>query len=374
MRRPRCLFVVSRDFGEYVTAQLFTRGQALDARFAVPATLAPFVDAEHAATYRDVADLEALSHALQPDFVLLCSGYLFAVNNLISPAALAHWLAALRGRGVTVATTDPWLALDDASPGAGFSVTSVRQGGIVPGLSEAMARLHAQLRALFAGLPHVYAVPMERARPNVYSFFNPRFVADAPAAAAGEERWVFVLSREDHAYLEGFGGDAFRARLEHHVARLAAPDGQRVTFVGPPALAPFFSGRFPEGKVEYSAFCTATAFERTLREASVVGYWNVLSSSLLYCMYYRVPPVFFGAGHQVKIRAGLYDHAVQQVYGGDAPRMLDWQGTWPAEPYRLVSEFGIAPWLDQVAARHERSPAPEVIVEAMMSSRASEPA
>ena len=374
MRRPRCLFVLSRDFGEYVTAQLFTRGQALDARFVLPAALAPFIGAENAAAYRNLADLEALSQALQPDFVMLCSGYLFAVNNLLSPAALAQWLAALRGRGITVATTDPWLALDDANPGAAFSIASVSQGGVVPQLSEGMARLHAQLRSLFAGLPHVYAVPMERARPNVYSFYNPQFTANAPEpAAGGDGRWVFVLSREDHAYLEGFGGASFRERLEYHVARLAATGGNRVTFIGPPALAPFFAGRFPDaGKVEYLAYCSASTFERTLREASVLGYWNVLSSSLLYCLYHRVPPVFFGAGHQVKIRAGLYEHAVQQVYGGDAPRMLDWQDTWPAEPDRLVRELGIDVWLGQVAARHRRSPAPLEIVETMMSNRASE--
>lgn len=370
MRPPRCLFVLSRDFGEYVTAQLFTRGQALEATFAVPLTLAPFIDAQNVSAYRDIADLEALSQARQPDFVMLCSGYLFAVNNLFPPAALAHWLAALRGRGITVATTDPWLALDDAHPGAAFSVSSVRQGGVVPQLSEAMARLHAQLRALLADIPHVYAVPMALARPKVFSFFNPRFAADMPAPGGG--RWVFVLSREDHAYLEGFGGAAFRERLGHHVERLAAPAGHRVTFIGPPALAPFFAGRFTESKVEYLAFCTASTFERTLREASAVGYWNVLSSSLLYCMYYRVPPVFFGPGHQVKIRTGLYDHAVEHVYGGNAPRMLDWQGTWPAEPDGLVRALGIGPWLEQVAARHQRSPAPCEIVEAMMAQRASE--
>ena len=204
MSARRALFVLSSDYGEYVTANLFSRGQPFARHFAVPAALAGAIGAQtqEASVYSGVEDLEAIVGRQQPHFVVFASGYLFAVNGLIAPDGLARLISQLRARDVAVATTDPWLRIWQLRPGARFAIHSVRLGAEDEASSRAMNQLRERLERDLASVPHLFAVPLPAQGGCCHSFFNPRFAAAAPAPGDRQyDDWMFVLSREDLAYL-----------------------------------------------------------------------------------------------------------------------------------------------------------------------------
>jgi hypothetical protein len=94
----------------------------------------------------------------------------------------------------------------------------------------------------------------------------------------------------------------------------------------------------------------------------VVIYWNVLSSSLLYCLYNRVAPVFFGTGHQTKVCRGLLDHVVRNVYCNDAPPVLDPSIPLAADADTLLDQLQVMPWLDRLRDVYVGLPGPAEIL------------
>jgi hypothetical protein len=358
----RVLALVSADFGEYVTASLFCRGQPFEARFVLPPALAPY--AERATVYRSFADVERLVEELRPDLLLLASGYLFAVNNLASPAELDSLLEGARRQGVRVATTDPWLRIWAFSPATRFAIHSVRRGGEDAALSGRMNALQASLEARLEALPHLFAVPLA-GRAAWRSFFNPA-LASRPSPSA-QDLWLFVLSREDLAFA---GAEArFHAALEARVEELLARSANRLVFVAPPAIGRFLAERWPgEPRLEHFAACDFARFEALVREASVVAYWNLLSSSLLYCLYFGVPPIFFGAGHMAKVCPGLEAHAARQVYRDHPPRIRSLDAPLEADPGRLIREERLDEWVLGLRAEYARSSAPAQVLESLLEA------
>jgi hypothetical protein len=366
MKPRRVLFALSADFGEYVTASLFSRGSGFAAQFALPPQLARYAPAGQAnvSVYEGMDDLAALAARLRPDVAVLASGYLFPVNRLATPEALRDLLARLGQAGCAVATTDPWLRVWSLRPGSRFAIHSVRKGGVDAELSDRMQALQHHLEQLFRDVPHLYAAPMPTTTGTSLPFFNPAFAKLAARRDGGSDDWLFVISKEDYAFLSGFDGENFHGALEARIRELLSRARNRLRFVGPPALGRFLHARWRgEPRVEYLAYCDFQSFESALRQAKVVAYWNVVSSTLLYCLYYRVPPVFFGAGHQAKVCSGFYEHAVGLLYRDRAPRLLDLKAQLPADPDALTEQLGIAPWLDAIGADYTRLPAPDQVIE-----------
>jgi hypothetical protein len=359
MSRPRVLCLLSADFGEYVTASLFARGQPFDVHFALPPALAAFMPAGQRghSVYADFSQAHALVTSARPDVVLLASGYLFAVNRLAAPEALEAFVRFVRNSGAALATTDPWLRIWALRPGTRFAIHSLATGGEDAALSARMCALQASLEALFAGVPHLFAVPLADAQRRWLPFFNHAFgrAATVRAAAGG---WLFVLSKEDYIFLAGFEKQAFFERLEQRIRRLLARPENRLRFVAPPEIGRWLGERWgDEPRVQHIAFCDFARFERLLREASVVAYWNILSSSLLYCLYHGIPPVFFGAGHLAKVCPGLETHAAQHVYCGRPPPLIEAEDLEP-DAEKLVQEKGLRAWVAGLREEYARSPAP----------------
>lgn len=358
MSRPRVLCLLSADFGEYVTASLFARGQPFDVHFALPPALARFVPegARGHSTYENFAQAQALVASARPDVVLLASGYLFSVNRLAAPEALAALVQSVRASGAALATTDPWLRIWALRPGSRFAIQSLRQPGEDAALSAQMTALQASLEALFAGVTHLFAVPLADAQRAWVPFFNAAAVQAARPAAG---QWLFVLSREDYVFLAGFERQTFFERLELRIRALLARAENRLRFVAPPEIGRWLEERFgSEPRVRHVAFCDFATFERLLRESRVVAYWNILSSSLLYCLYFGIAPVFFGAGHLAKVCPGLEAHAGRHVYRGRPPELLD--GDAPLEPdtEKLVRDMELDAWVAGLRQDYAKSPAP----------------
>jgi len=359
MSARRVLFALSSDYGEYVTANLFSRGQPFARHFAVPAALAGAIggQAEEASVYSGAEELEAIVARQQPDVVVLASGYLFAVNGLISPGDLARLVSRLRERKVAVATTDPWLRIWTLRPGARFTIHSVRRGAEDEASSRAMNELRERLERDLTSLPHLYAVPLA----GQECFFNARFAA---AAAAPSDRpydeWLFVLSREDLAYLSP---QTFLPALLARIEEILARPRNRVTLIGPRALQSALGAHAEQPRLRISDGMDFARFEAAVRGASIVAYWNLLSASLLYCLYCGVPPIFFGRGHQVRVCDGLFEHAAEHVYRGRAPRVLDLAASIEPDAGALAQQLGLRSWLDDLRTQYARAASPRDVIE-----------
>jgi hypothetical protein len=183
--------------------------------------------------------------------------------------------------------------------------------------------------------------------------------------AADTDEWLFVLSQQDMALLPA---EDFFGQLESRIAELLAAPRNRLRFVGPASVRRFLSRTFAgEPRVEYLAFCDFAAFEAAVLRARVVAYWNALSASALYCLYHGVPPVFFGQGHQAAVCEGLYEHAVEHVYRGAAPSMLELGRPFETDARALIAACGLHSWLDRIRQDYALLPAPSRILDQLCS-------
>ena len=359
----RCLFALSADFGEFATANLLSRGQPFERRFALPPALAAQAGAlDGAARYDSLEQLRAVIDRERPDAVVLGSGYLFAINGLFGPEALAAQVGELRARGIALATTDPWLRLRALRPHARFAIHSVSRGGIDEAQSAKVLALQRRLEAILGTVAHVAVTPA----PLAHACFNPAFARPPPPPAAADE-WLLVLSRQDLNYL---ANDEFLRHLASRLEELLKVPRNRARFVAPPLIGRFLQERFSgEARVEYLAAPDFAAFEEAVLRARVVAYWNALSASALYCLYHNVTPVFFGRGHQAKVCEGLYEHAVEHVYRGQPPPMLELAAPLgeEADAAALIERRALRAWLGRLRADYERLPAPSQVLERLCS-------
>jgi hypothetical protein len=369
MSGRRLLFVLSSDYGEYVTANLFSRGQPFGRHFAVPAALAGAAGAQphEVSGYSGVEDLEAIVARLQPHCVVLASGYLFTVNGLLAAQQVAGFISGLRERDIAVATTDPWLRIWKLRPAARFTIHSVRRGAEDESRSRVLNELRERLEHDFASVPHLFAVPLPAAAGRCYSFFNPRF-ASAASVDREYDDWLFVLSREDLAYLPAQSlVPALRGRIEEILAR----PRNRVTLIAPPALQSAVAAQVAQRpRLRLATAMDFAQFEAAVRTASIVAYWNVLSASLLYCLYYGVPPIFFGRGHQARVCDGLFEHAAEHVYRGRPPRVLELAAPIETDAGMLAQQLGLRPWLEFLRAEYARAASPHDLVERLIAQPA----
>jgi hypothetical protein len=377
MKQVRVMFALSDDFGEYVTANIFSRGQPFYMLYALPPRLMRYVPAgqENMVPYDGVNDLLAIARQAKVDVVVLASGYLYPVNRIATPDELRELTLQLTKAGHVLATTDPWLRIWALRPNSHFEVYSMRTQGVAPELSQKMQALQDFLEHVFQGVPHLFAAPIVARGPNWMSFYNPQFASQAPLPAPRDrdvDEWLFVISKEDYIFLSGLERERFFSGLEARIKELLLRPCNRLRFIGPPALGAFLLDRWPsEPRVEYAAFCDFHTFESALRRAKVVAYWNVISSTLLYCLYYRIPVVFFGKGHQARICRGLFEHAVEHLYQGVAPHLLDLDAPLITDADALIERLGIIDWLDRIGSEFARLPPPEQVVAELMRQNAN---
>lgn len=368
MSPPLCLFVVSADFGEFVTATLFSRGQPFRSHFLLPPRLAQYVapDLQAATVYTSIKDIEQWVTEWRPDLIIFASGYLFAVNGLITPASLADFVRRTRDRGILMATTDPWLGVWQMDPQARFDIYSIRRGESDPLQSARMNALQRDLNRVFHDVDHLYAVPLSRAGSRAHSFYNSRFahsgVAQTGADQTSHDNWLMVLSREDYALLAGRFPEVFLSAFCQRVEEIASQGRNRLVIIGPPEIGSFLrqKGQFHD-RLSFHTFCSFKEFEALFRRARVVIYWNIMSSSLLFCLYYRASPIFFGTGHQIGVCNGLLRQVADCVYGGELPPVRDMNMPLKSDATALINTWGVMPWLDRLRMNYSALPSPEAI-------------
>lgn len=332
MNAPRILFVFSADYGEVINADLFIRGQGIEACAMSPA--GGVVDASpvfaRCAAYRTVDDIAACIDRTRPDLVVMASAYLLTVNDLLTPGQVTSLVERGRRGGWRLATTDPWMGYWRSHPNARFRLFGFGESRIRQSAEQAMRRHQSDLDELLDDVVHLYATPYVDQRRESYSFFN----SVAPPAHAGDcgvdGGVLFVLSREDYKVQLRRHKDEFHRRLSRCFARMLGDGRPSITLIAPADCAARLRELPLPAAVNCPGFVGFADFRHLVETAGLVIYWNLLSTSLLYAYYARRPIAFLDIGHQAELSDGLADHAVRHVYDGRYPPVADLEHGDPA--------------------------------------------
>lgn len=367
--RPRVLAILSADFGEYVNVSLFARGQDLDLSILAPGFLAPYLgNLDYPLTpYRDIGQIRRAIDAFDGDLVWFGSAYLYAINGLFSLAALDGLLDHLTARGIAVATTDPWARIWAMHPEAAFTIS--RRGRPDPERSAQLMQYQRQLERLLGAVPHLFPIPLHQPENRWYGYFNPAF-ADVEAGPAdakeGRDRsghWLLVLANEDLAHLEHRPGTPFADDLNARLEELLANPDNHITLVAPDRLGPMLAAPLRrEPRLRHLTRVDAGAFEALVRDADIALYWNLLSASLLYCLYHETPVAFCHVGHQATVCPALKDHALARVYLGHEPLMLDLRRPLGDDVHGLLRDHDLGSWIRDMRRRYARNPSPRDVL------------
>ena len=374
----RLLVIVSTDYGELSQAKYFLAGlgAAPMPMMLVPAVLRHPEGIEAGVdvrTYVTLADIRRFVEEIDPDTVLLFSGYLLTIGNRFSLLNAFLLLRLLRRRGARIITSDLFFGLL-RSPGALRFWEVLRphkKGGLwfaasVMGLLLGIRAylIHLQLRRDW----HIYPAPVARPFPPTdhrgLSYFNASAVPPkAHKAVDAAPLWLFVLSQVDFRYQANRRGEAF---VGHVAARLrdVARRGRRVLMIAPGDLLEELRGRIAGvAGVELHDTVSHAEYMRHLMQAERVFFWNYYSFSVLHRVLANRPVYYFDEGHMVSILPALKEVGIKTFYGGWRPPLLRVE-----EP---LEEHGLERVADEtqeefsrIKARMAGSPSPREVLEA----------
>jgi hypothetical protein len=375
MSEPRLLFVFSSDFGEVVNANLFVERQAFQVHYAYPERLIAYHGnpAIEAFAYSGSDDLLQEFERIKPDVVFLCSGYLFTVNRIFDPGTVGEIVEYIRQSGAALVTSDPWLKIWQTYPELSFSLMLSRERQSAHDqLANKLRALQDYLDRLFADVPHLYAVPFETELVKSYSFYNPSACVSRPDVSADDSRrhmWLFVLSEEDLKVQLGEHGQSFVEALLARFREILRSQVNEVVLVAPTALEQYIGGFLrDQQRLRFVPFCSFNEFESLVCGASMVFYWNLLSSSLLYRLYYQGSAVFFARGHQVRLNSRFYQHVMRYVYQGVQPAFADLFEPISSDVHQVIKQFSLADRYRPMLERYAQGAAPRFIVEQLMQA------
>lgn len=383
--RGRLLFVLDNDYGELTTLMYLVLGRVLaaESRLLLPERLmANNADALPGRTrgYTSVADILEAVDAERPEAVFLCSGYLYAIHDLMTLDEVAELTAAIEQRGCRVVTTDPFLGMFSIAPPAELVSIAIPDHSDeldLDAIREVKAVEDVRLRSdftrseeIFRDAGHLYpafcATPEGRTAPSDrrnLSFFNDRLVCPELDGPDGDARpvWLFVLSRTDFETQRMFVG----ARFADIVARMmtdALAAGRHPVMIAPDEFVASVTARMPtvEG-VDILSFCPFNRMISLLLAAEHAFYWNIVSHSILVRLFNGRPVVLFDHGHLVRNIPAMKERVVDWYYQGREPVFRDHE-----EPLTVET---VAAWTaeervsgPEVVARFRRAQSPEAMI------------
>jgi hypothetical protein len=368
----RVLFVIDNDFGELHMALLMVQGLPLASRITLmlPPRLWALNGAglpAHALPYGSLEDLLAAVDTARPDVVVLCTAYLLPFHQLITRDESERLVAALKARGCTVATSDPF-----------WGLLATPHPRIAPPYG-----LLTTMTALARELVHIYPAPLEVEGIRCLSFFNPNIV-DAPVAAVPQSFWrsagvaespmrkpfwLFPLTGEDYKMqtsLIGVDGIARRISAMFGDAHAA---GRMPVLIAPEECLQAVNTRISHGgEAALLSYCEYSLFTSLLVHAEHVFYWNAGSTSC-YLRIARGLSVFtFDHGHVATVVLGWLDRTSRAFFMGEHPPRLD-----PAkglDPYLLAERASAyRPASERIKRNLERALTPQAMVSALLDGR-----
>ena len=396
MSGERALFVIDNDFGALGTVMYLLHGQALHGRATV---LLPqrAHDLHHghlpveSRPYRSAEDILGVVDEVKPHVVCLFSGYVLALQGVLSVEALRDLVGELRRRGCKVATSDPFLGTFPrimeadlpTSPGTFRRMV----GGLLaplPGMGpqvetffsdHARKRLQSHVRQVVEILDettHVYPVPVDglgaKGRGMRISFANLAYLRPAEQLRAGASRlpsWLFILAKFDLEFQERtHGKKGFRELVARRI-REALDNGRSATFIGPAEVTEALSIEFGANPdVSLLPYCAYQEFERRLLEAEYAFYWQIFSSSTFLRLWNGLPVFFFDPGHNAHLLVPMQQAGLEYYYLADPPIYLGADHYLEAATLASMSQ-GFRASADESRRRLAELPTPAGMIEAI---------
>lgn len=324
--RAKLLFLLSNDYGELSCAVHFTTGCDFDVVMAAPARIYS-ANQKHRirnmVAYSSSQELAEIVDRENPDIVFLCSGYLFAINQLFSIEEFASLIRRIRKRGCLLVTTDPFLGLmSDITPATFSEESPLRQT-----FTEHFSSIFEVIRDII----HIYLVdPRGLVRAPSLCAFNKNTILPPQLLQASNQsiiknlqlhpekrRWVFVLSTEDYlGQASRLGEEQFKTILIQKLQEAAGNQCQPV-LIAPDACLQSIKEEAKEiPDLHLQPFFDFEVFQALLFEAEYAFYWNILSNSILSRVLNQKPVFFFGKGHLAHAIPPMYERAHQHYYAG----------------------------------------------------------
>lgn len=390
----RLVFVITQDFGELFNAHYFLAGTPVEATLLWPPRLAaanPAGLAWPTRVYQGASELSRHVAELAPDVLLLFSGYLPVVNQLLSADEWADLLARWRRGPWKLVTSDPALGILDRIDEHTFSPRHPARGWLAAHFDWLAGEL--------ATVPHLYLSPEPTAsRAPQTSFFNPRFGPPAPVsagspagalggappvpdgqlgrepAASAVPLWLFVISPEDQALQAAlWGAETFASLVAERLAD-AERAGAEAVLIAPPALAEGVRARLlADSRARFVSAAAWAEFLALLGRAEQVFYWNLFSASILARVVWGQPFQTFDRGHLVRAMPPVLEVGRRHFYGGHDVDPLDLRARLSAEDVRTRAEAQQGGLIAATRENLARSPRPEDLVARWLAERAAPP-
>ena len=390
----RLLFVIDNDFGALGAVMYLLHRQPLSAsatlllpRYAyelhgnrLPVASRP---------YQSLQDILDIVETVSPDVVCLFSGYLLVDQGLLSLDDLRTLVHALRRRGCSVATSDPYVGTFRHMPEVDIPGRAGAFHRPLEVLRKFLTKKSVQRRVrgvtnILADLTHIYPVPVDAAEagagPRRISFFNPRYIrsagellensASVPVAtkeSAAARRWLFLIARFDLEFQQRKYGKQGFVDLVAGKIREARDNGRLATFIGPAEVVEGLSHHFTrDSGVSLLEACPFVEFEQRLLEAEAVFYWQLFSTSTFLRLWNGLPVFFFDRGHGARILEPLYRESMKFYYMGGSPIQLDVEAPLDAGNLAALGH-AVRQSAHESRQRLARLPTPAQMIEAIIA-------
>ena len=388
-QNARLVFVIDNDYGELTMAMFFLHRQAIAGRTTL--LLPPRLFATNGAglgvrtlEYKNYAEAVAHLTAEDPHVVILFSGYLLAIHELMSVTSLHMLIEWLRARGCAVATYDPFWGLM-ATPHLAFSphfwkgrrfevVRFLKFLATLPLRPGQKLRFDPNPVAVFSktskvlrDVVHLNPAPLVAEGVPITSCFNPQLIGVPPPDAY----WLFVLSELDYRVQKAKAGlgDGFARKTAATLSQALA--GKRCVVVAPhDAVEEIKSVMRDAGQVEWVTFCPFHQFVSLLVGAEYAFYWNVMTSSSLIRWVNALPVFSFDRGHVSRDMTPVYDAMVEWFFQGWHPITLNQDDQLTVEALRPHAEEAIRV-SRRIRERLQQAPTPEELVDQLLGQSIS---
>jgi hypothetical protein len=392
---PAISIVLDNDFGELTTLLYLVMGQPVFANTTL--YLSPRVYAKNAdilpgrtREWTGAAHLMGMLEQDRCELLILASGYLLPVHDLLTLKQLDQVLALAKRQAMRVATFDPFLGLvARAAGGDGEGLEQMIQLDFptqgIPALDAAKRQASAKLVDALGGAdrllwryPHVFPVqptqtPQTRSAwdGRNLSCYNPCLkMPDHLSAQALDQApfWVFVLSEVDfQRQMLMHPGGVFLDRVVDWL-QMAARSERTAVFFGPSEVNAMLQAKLAGNeRIILRDFAPFHEIMALLLLAEFSFYWNIVSHTILMQLMNGRPPIILDQGHLLGAVPGLQPMIRDWYYQGWQPPI------GPATPpdfaqLRQAYEQAVR---QQASARagYRAAPSPQQMVDALRAGR-----
>lgn len=326
----KTLFIFSDDFGELVLLRLLLYKQPIHVYLALPERLYDHVTLPNVTKflYRNAQELHTYINDIQPEQVMLFSGYLLVPNGMLSNKEFYSLLDSLDKKEIPVVTSDPFMRI--------YDYRTYESEGV-----SYLSRIRNRFKTISERLKtykHVYGVPVELKDTPCQSFSNTN--KPFPQGVKTEKKqWTFVLAKEDYHLIQSGNNGRYHHTLIPLFKSLTENHDIQINLIFPKDLIEVLQVHLKDcTSINYVKYCHLNAFEELIIQSDVMLYWNIFSASTLLCRLHNKPIVFLGQGHMATIFPDFYAHVKSGWFPDKEPEIMSLDDSFIPKILELLKE------------------------------------